>query len=241
MREETDYLGQSNVKSTSMERKLSTILASDVVGFSKMMASNEESTLEVLRKRRQVIDGVIAEHAGTIFGSAGDSVIAEFASPIKATECAVQIQSKMQAMNEDVPEDQQMVFRVGINIGDVMVSKDNLFGDAVNVAARLESAAKPSGICISKSVFDMVSQKIKVSFEDAGELELKNIANPVQAYFVIESRGATRYIHHTDSPQVKVEQAEAASLAVMLFKNLSKDEEQAYPVSYTHLTLPTKA
>ena len=228
MREETGYLGQSNVKSTSMERKLSTILASDVVGFSKMMASNEESTLGVLRKRRQVIDGVIAEHAGTIFGSAGDSVIAEFASPIKATECAVQIQSKMQAMNEDVPEDQQMVFRVGINIGDVMVSKDNLFGDAVNVAARLESAAKPSGICISKSVFDMVSQKIKVSFEDAGELELKNIANPVQAYFVIESRGATRYIHHTDSPQVKVEQAEAASLAVMLFKNLSKDEEQAY-------------
>jgi TolB-like protein len=193
-----------------------------------MMASNEESTLEVLRKRRQVIDGVIAEHAGTIFGSAGDSVIAEFASPIKATECAVQIQGKMQAMNEDVPEDQQMVFRVGINIGDVMVSEGNLFGDAVNVAARLESAAKPSGICISKSVFDMVSQKIKVSFEDAGELELKNIANPVQAYFVIESRGATRYIHHTDSPQVKVEQAEAASLAVMLFKNLSKDEEQAY-------------
>ena len=178
MREGTDYLGQSNVKSTSMERKLSTILASDVVGFSKMMASNEESTLGVLRKRRQVIDGVIAEHAGTIFGSAGDSVIAEFASPIKATECAVQIQSKMQAMNEDVPEDQQMVFRVGINIGDVMVSKDNLFGDAVNVAARLESAAKPSGICISKSVFDMVRQKIKVSFEDAGELELKILRIP---------------------------------------------------------------
>ena len=228
MREETVCLGHSTVRCTSMERKLSTILASDVVGFSKMMAADEERTLEVLRKRRQVIDGVIAEHSGTIFGSAGDSVIAEFASPIKATECAVQIQSKMQAMNEDVPEERQMVFRVGINIGDVMVSKDNLFGDAVNVAARLESAAKPSGICISKSVFDMVSQKIKVSFEDAGELELKNIANPVQAYFVIESRGATRYIHHTDSPQVKVEQAEAASLAVMLFKNLSKDEEQAY-------------
>ena len=182
-----------------MERKLSTILASDVVGFSKMMAMDEERTLEVLGKRRQVIDDVITEHGGTIFGSAGDSVIAEFASPVKATECAVQIQSKMQAMNEDVPEDQQMVFRVGINIGDVMVSKDNLFGDAVNVAARLESAAKPSGICISKSVFDMVSQKIKVSFEDAGELELKNIANPVQAYFVIENRGETRYIHHTDS------------------------------------------
>ncbi len=212
-----------------MERKLSTILASDVVGFSKMMAADEEQTLDLLRQRRQVIDGLIVEHSGSIFGSAGDSVIAEFQSPIKATECAVQMQGKMQAMNEDVPEERQMVFRVGINLGDVMVAQDNLFGDAVNVAARLESAAKPSGICISQSVFDMVSQKIKVSYEDAGELELKNIEYPVQAYFVIQSKGATRYTRGAfDAPQVTVERAEPGSLAVMLFKNLSKDEEQAY-------------
>ena len=212
-----------------MERKLSTILASDVVGFSKMMAADEEQTLDLLRQRRQVIDGLIAEHSGSIFGSAGDSVIAEFQSPIKATECAVQMQGKMQAMNEDVPEGRQMVFRIGINLGDVMVAQDNLFGDAVNVAARLESAAKPSGICISQSVFDMVSQKIKVSYEDAGELELKNIEYPVQAYFVIQSKGATRYTRGaSDAPQVTVERAEPGSLAVMLFKNLSKDEEQAY-------------
>ena len=212
-----------------MERKLSTILASDVVGFSKMMAADEEQTLDLLRQRRQVIDGLIVEHSGSIFGSAGDSVIAEFQSPIKATECAVQMQGKMQAMNEDVPEGRQMVFRVGINLGDVMVAQDNLFGDAVNVAARLESAAKPSGICISQSVFDMVSQKIKVSYEDAGELELKNIEYPVQAYFVIQSKGATRYTRGAfDAPQVTVERAEPGSLAVMLFKNLSKDEEQAY-------------
>ena len=212
-----------------MERKLSTILASDVVGFSKMMAADEEQTLDLLRQRRQVIDGLSAEHSGSIFGSAGDSVIAEFQSPIKATECAVQMQGKMQAMNEDVPEGRQMVFRVGINLGDVMVAQDNLFGDAVNVAARLESAAKPSGICISQSVFDMVSQKIKVSYEDAGELELKNIEYPVQAYFVIQSKGATRYTRGAfDAPQVTVERAEPGSLAVMLFKNLSKDEEQAY-------------
>ena len=146
-----------------------------------MMAADEEQTLDLLRQRRQVIDGLIVEHSGSIFGSAGDSVIAEFQSPIKATECAVQMQGKMQAMNEDVPEERQMVFRVGINLGDVMVAQDNLFGDAVNVAARLESAAKPSGICISKSVFDMVSQKIKVSYEDAGELDMKNIEYPVQA------------------------------------------------------------
>ena len=184
-----------------MERKLSTIFASDVVGFSKMMAANEEQTLDLLKQRRLVIDGLIAEHGGTIFGSAGDSVIAEFASPIKATECAVQMQGKMQAMNEDVPEERKMVFRIGINIGDVMVSQDNLYGDAVNIAARLEGQAKPDGICISKSVLDMVSQKLQVSYQDAGELVLKNIDHPVQAYFVIQKRGATRYVQHADAPR----------------------------------------
>ena len=211
-----------------MERKLSTIFASDVVGYSKMMGNNEEKTLETLGERREVIDSAIAEHNGIIFGSAGDSVIAEFGSPVKATECAVQIQGKMKNMNEDIPEDQQMIFRIGINIGDVMVSKDNLFGDAVNVAARLESAAQPSGICVSKTVFDLINQKIRVSFEDAGKLDLKNIVEPIQAYFVIQKKGSVRFNQYEDSPQIKVEKAEQGSLAVMLFKNLSKDEDQAY-------------
>ena len=211
-----------------MERKLSTIFASDVVGYSKMMGNNEEKTLETLGERREVIDSAITEHNGIIFGSAGDSVIAEFGSPVKATECAVQIQGKMKNMNEDIPEDQQMIFRIGINIGDVMVSKDNLFGDAVNVAARLESAAQPSGICVSKTVFDLINQKILVSFEDAGKLDLKNIVEPIQAYFVIQKKGGVRFNQYEDSPQIKVEKAEQGSLAVMLFKNLSKDEDQAY-------------
>jgi len=211
-----------------MERKLSTIFASDVVGYSKMMGNNEEKTLEILGERREVIDSAIAEHNGIIFGSAGDSVIAEFGSPVKATECAVQIQGKMKTMNEDIPVDQQMIFRIGINIGDVMVSKDNLFGDAVNVAARLESAAQPSGICVSKTVFDLINQKILVSFEDAGKLDLKNIVEPIQAYFVIQKKGSVRFNQYEDSPQIKVEKAEQGSLAVMLFKNLSKDEDQAY-------------
>ena len=116
-----------------MERKLSTILASDVVGFSKMMAANEEHTLRDLSRRRQVIDGVVAEHDGKIFGSAGDSIIAEFSSPVNATRCAVEMQERMASLNEDIPEDRQMVFRVGINLGDVMVTEDNLFGDAVTL------------------------------------------------------------------------------------------------------------
>ena len=211
-----------------MERKLSTIFASDVVGYSKMMGNDEEKTLEILGERREVIDSAITDYNGIIFGSAGDSVIAEFGSPVKATECAVQIQGKMKTMNEDIPEDQQMIFRIGINIGDVMVSKDNLFGDAVNVAARLESAAQPSGICVSKTVFDLINQKIRVSFEDAGKLDLKNIVEPIQAYFVIQEKGGVRFNQYEDSPQIKVEKAEQGSLAVMLFKNLSKDEDQAY-------------
>ena len=109
-----------------------------------------------------------------IFGSAGDSVIAEF-GPVRAVEAAVNIQAKMQAINENLPEHQRMKFRVGVNIGDVMVSESNLYGDSVNIAARLEAAAKPEGVCIAKSVFDLVSQKLKLSFEPLGELTLKNI------------------------------------------------------------------
>ncbi len=211
-----------------MERKLSTILASDVVGFSKMMAANEEHTLRDLNRRRQVIDGVVAEHDGKIFGSAGDSIIAEFASPVNAARCAVEMQSRMASLNEDVPDELRMLFRVGINLGDVMVTEDNLFGDAVNIAARLEAAAQPEGICVSQSVFDMISQKIMVSFEDAGKLELKNIEHPVQAYFVIKGQGGVRYLQQAEAPQVAVEKAESGSLAIMLFKSLSTDEEQAY-------------
>lgn len=213
----------------TMERKLSTILAADVVGFSKMMAADEEGTLEILKNRRFVIDNSIKEQGGKIFGSAGDSVIAEFDSPVKATECGVQFQSKMQALNDNIAEGQQMIFRVGIHIGDVMVAEDNLFGDAVNIAARLEAEAKPGGLCLSKTVVDIVGGKLKVSFEDAGELALKNIDHPVQAFFVVPSKGATRWVHdNTEGPKVKIQKAEPGSLAVMLFKNLSKDEEQDY-------------
>ena len=142
-----------------MERKLTTIFASDVVGFSKMMGEDEVNTLKILKERRLVIDKIINEKNGIIFGSAGDSVIAEFTSPIKASEAAIAIQSKMKTLNQNKSKKDKMIFRVGINIGDVMVSDDNLFGDAVNIAARLEAAAKPSGICVSQTLFDMINRK----------------------------------------------------------------------------------
>ena len=211
-----------------MDRKLATIFASDVVGFSKMMGTDEVKTLKILKERRNAIDNIIDEHGGIIFGSAGDSVIAEFSSPIKAAEAAVETQVKMRTMNVDQSESDQMTFRVGINIGDVMISDDNLFGDAVNIAARLEAAAKPSGICISKTVFDMINRKIMVSFEDAGELELKNIEFPIKAFHVIENKGTPRFTQDSADIETQVKNAEPGSVAVMFFKNLSNNEEQEY-------------
>ena len=211
-----------------MDRKLTTIFASDVVGFSKMMGMDEVNTLKILKERREAIDGIIDEHDGIIFGSAGDSVIAEFASPIKAAEAAVATQLKMKTMNVDQVESDQMTFRVGINIGDVMISDDNLFGDAVNIAARLEAAAKPAGICVSKTVFDMINRKIMVSFEDAGDLELKNIEFPIKAFHVIENKGTPRYTQDSAEIQTQVKEVEPGSMAVMFFKNLSNDDEQEY-------------
>jgi TolB-like protein len=211
-----------------MDRKLTTIFASDVVGFSKMMGMDEVNTLKILKERREAIDGIIDEHDGIIFGSAGDSVIAEFASPIKAAEAAVATQLKMKTMNMDQVEPDQMTFRVGINIGDVMISDDNLFGDAVNIAARLEAAAKPAGICVSKTVFDMINRKIMVSFEDAGDLELKNIKFPIKAFHVIENKGTPRYTQDSAEIQTQVKEVEPGSVAVMFFKNLSNDDEQEY-------------
>ena len=211
-----------------MDRKLTTIFASDVVGFSKMMGMDEVKTLIILKERREAIDGIIHEHGGIIFGSAGDSVIAEFSSPIKAAEAAVATQLKMKTMNVDQAESDQMTFRVGINIGDVMISDDNLFGDAVNIAARLEAAAKPAGICVSKTVFDMINRKIMVSFEDAGDLELKNIAFPIKAFHVIENKGTPRYTQDSAEIQTQVKEVEPGSVAVMFFKNLSNDDEQEY-------------
>ena len=211
-----------------MDRKLTTIFASDVVGFSKMMGMDEVNTLKILQERREAIDGIIDEHNGIIFGSAGDSVIAEFSSPIKAAEAAVATQLKMKTMNVDQVESDQMTFRVGINIGDVMISDDNLFGDAVNIAARLEAAAKPAGICVSKTVFDMINRKIMVSFEDAGDLELKNIEFPIKAFHVIENKGTPRYTQDSAEIQTQVKEVEPGSVAVMFFKNLSNDDEQEY-------------
>ena len=212
-----------------MQRKFTTIMALDVVGFSKLMSLDEDRTLVNLQARRKVIDPLIDMKGGRIFNTAGDSVLAEFSNPVDAVECGVQIQNKSVLINSNSDEADRMSYRIGLNMGEVLVSDGDLFGDAVNIAARLESQAISDGLCISESIFQMVNMKVKVSYEDAGELDLKNISKPIRAYNVLKCKGATRGLLSAESePKVKVESVEPGSLAVLLFKNLSNDEEQGY-------------
>src|ERR687892_1114581 len=173
-----------DMDNAGVTRKLAVILAADVAGYSRLMAADEEGTLATLNARRQVIDELIGRHHGGIFPPAGDSVMAEFASAVEAVRCAAAIQQENQRRNADLPEPRRMLFRVGVNLGDVMVGGDDLFGDGVNVAARLEGMAEPGGICISSAVFDQIRNKVDLSFDDLGERTLKNIGYPVRVFGV---------------------------------------------------------
>ena len=146
-----------------MQRKFTTILALDVVGFSKLMSIDEDRTLVNLQARRKIIDPLIEIKGGRIFNTAGDSVLAEFSNPVDAVECGVQIQNKSVSINNKADDADRMSYRIGLNMGEVIVSDGNLFGDAVNVAARLESQAIADGLCISESIFEIVNMKVKVS------------------------------------------------------------------------------
>ena len=165
-----------------VQRRLAAILAADVAGYSRLMDEDEERTLQTLNEFRAVIDGLIAEHDGRVFGSAGDSVIAEFASPVEAVRCAVEVQQTLEKRNADLPEDRRMRFRIGVNLGDVMVEGDNLLGAGVNVAARLEALAEPGGICVSGMVQQSVEAQGDWVFDDLGDQKVKNIAKPVRVY-----------------------------------------------------------
>lgn len=171
--------------SQGARRKLTTILAADVVGYSRMMSDDEEATLETLRTYRDVSDALVAKHGGRVFSSAGDAFLAEFGSAVEAVRCAISIQEDLKVRNSESAEDKQMWFRIGVNVGDVMIEGDDLFGDGVNVAARLEGLAESGGICISGSTFDQVKRKLSIAFDDIGGQEVKNIPEPVQAFRIV--------------------------------------------------------
>ena len=165
-------------------RRLAAILAADVAGYSRLMAADEEATLRTLDAYRRTISDLISEHAGRIFGSAGNSVIAEFSSAVQAVRAAVAIQRALHRHNADLPGERRMEFRIGVNLGDVMVDSNNLFGDGVNVAARLQGVAEPGGICISGAVRDQIEGKLTFPLMPIGQRSLKNISRPVSVYCV---------------------------------------------------------
>jgi adenylate cyclase len=207
---------------TGIERKLTTILAADVVGFSMMMGGDETGTLESLKLCRAIIDSGIAEHHGRIFGSAGDSVVAEFSSPVQAVLCANDFQKLLAERNEHFAAEKKMQFRVGVNIGDVIVDGDNLYGEGVNVAARLEAIAASGGVCLSGKVFEEVKRKLDLSFVAGGAQQLKGIIDPVPVYHMTDRGGGAE-------TQATANEAQAAevlpTVAVSPLKVISGDDE----------------
>ena len=160
--------------SDSIVRKIAVIFVTDVVGFSKMMEANEDKTLQSFRACMDIMETLFSEHGGRVFNTAGDSVLAEFQSAVSAVVCASEFQKLVEQRNSSIDGESRMMFRVGINMGDVIVEGDNLYGDGVNVAARLEALSQPGGVCLSKSVHDFVSQKVDLNFDDIGEQRVKN-------------------------------------------------------------------
>jgi adenylate cyclase len=168
-----------------VERRLTAVLAADVAGYSRLMGADEESTLAQLKAhRRALVDPKIAEHRGRIVKTTGDGMLVEFASVVDALRCAVEVQRGMAERNAEVPLDKRIEFRVGIHQGDIIIEEGDIFGDGVNVAARLEGLAEPGGICVSGRVQEDTEGKLEIAFENAGEQQLKNISRPVRVYRV---------------------------------------------------------
>src|SRR5262245_12813177 len=204
-----------------IERRLTAIMAADVVGYSRLMGQDEAGTLTAIRAwRNDVLEPLIGRHRGRIFKDIGDGALVEFGSAVNAVQCAIELQELMAASNAGLPNDRQIVLRIGVNLGDVMVEDGDLYGDSINIAARLEGIADPGGVLVSGTIFDYVRNKVTAEFEDLGTKTLKNIAEPVRVYRIAgtprPSVGSTGT--GSDKP----------SIAVLPFTNMSGDPEQEY-------------
>jgi adenylate cyclase len=204
-----------------VERKLAAIVAADVAGYSRLMGIDEAGTAQALREHRTAVDPLVAVHGGRIVKTTGDGVLLEFPSIVAAVECAIAVQKLMAARNADTPHDRRMLFRIGINHGDVLIENDDILGDGVNIAARLEGIAEPGGICISESSYQQVRDKLDIQVVDMGEQHLKNIPRQVRVYRLQAQGIAAKVAPSSTLP-------DKPSIVVLPFQNMSGDTEQDY-------------
>ena len=198
------------------KRKLTAILSADVKGYSRLMGDDEEATVRTITAYREVMTGLIEGQNGRVVDAKGDNLLAEFPSVVDAVRCAVKIQKELKVRNDELPENKRMEFRIGINLGDVIEERDTIYGDGVNIAARLEGLAEGGGICISRMAFDSVKNKLDVGYEYLGEHSVKNIAEPVRVYKVLMEPEYAGKVIGEEKPKPKQWRWAAVASAVVL-------------------------
>ena len=209
-----------------LPRKLSAILCADVVGYSRLASEDEEGTHRRLRENLDLISNEVFQHQGKVINFAGDAVLADFGTVIDALSCAIRVQNMFDTHNADLPDDRKILFRIGINLGEVITDRDNIYGDGVNVAARLEGLAEPGGVCISDAARSAVGSKLPLEYEFMGEQSVKNLKTPIRAYQVRFRSQASAETVATGNPQLEL--PDKPSIAVLSFTNMSGDPEQEY-------------
>jgi TolB-like protein/class 3 adenylate cyclase len=219
------------------QRKLAAILAADVVGYSRLMGEDEAGTAKAVREHREAATPIVREFGGRLVKTTGDGVLLEFPSVVAAVECAIAIQKQMVERNDGIPEGKRVLYRMGVNLGDVLIEGDDILGDGVNIAARLEGIAEPGGICISSSAYDQVRGRIEAAFADLGEQSLKNIARPVRAYAV--KTGSAGLALPPRASATEKSGPPRLSIVVLPFANLGGDPEQDYFVDGVTESLTT--